>query len=394
MGFHFFCPGYAWMKPGLTKVAALAPAIPGLVWHKTTEKYRQLHKPHCGMNYTGCGAKVDIIQSSLHHFQWILLEISGVNKLPASVSDFSSVKAVYREAYGNSIWSKARNKRAYFPWSGEESSKPLGHVVETTIRTVKPFLELQDQEENKKKKEEKELLNWVCLRRALIKGNAWMLGRHSSLSSRELLGYIRQGTVTGAAPVLISAGAAFQPGMPLFPICKMVRSPYKQNLVDENWVCTQHFQIHNFPGRPTGASLPKGWMAEAEGMGQSHTRMRWLRALHLSLEQCKVIPKFLAAKQSSDTLLLYKHRHLIREHQEKLSLCFALNNKKGISQNKQKSLLLSLTTNVLVPLGPCSHFDPVWQMSSAPTLPFPSPTWRACGCLQKSSKREKERNKS
>lgn len=209
MAFHFF---FVQVIPGWTRCWRRWLSQPQLPLLRSDTKQRNTRSctNSCGMNYPGCGTKVDTIHSSLHHIQWILLEISRVNKLPVSVSDFSSLKAVYREAYGNSIWSKARNKRAYFPWSGEESSKPLGHIVETPIRTVKPFLELQDQEESKKE-EEKELLNWVCLRRALIKGKAWMLGRHCSLSSGELLGYIGQGTVTGAA---------FQPGTPLFPICK------------------------------------------------------------------------------------------------------------------------------------------------------------------------------
>lgn len=92
-----------------------------------------------------------------------------------------TVSRLYTEVYGNSIWSKGRNKRAYFPLSGEESSKPLGHIVETTVRTVKSFLELKDQEESKKQ-EENELLNRVYLRRALINSDAWCrsLSRHSS----------------------------------------------------------------------------------------------------------------------------------------------------------------------------------------------------------------------
>lgn len=87
-----------------------------------------------------------------------------MNKLPASLPVFSRAKAAYREKYRNGLWPRARNQRACFPLSGEESSKPLGHLVEITVRTGKPFLELKDQAESKKQ-EEKELLNRVYLRR-------------------------------------------------------------------------------------------------------------------------------------------------------------------------------------------------------------------------------------
>lgn len=173
------------------------------------------------MNCPGYEAKADNVHTSMHYFLWILLKFLWINKLPASLSDFNSVKAVHREAYGNTIWSKSRNKRPYFSLSAEESSKPLGHKVETTVRTVKPFLELKDQKESKKH-EENELLNRVYLKRDLIKGDklCMSLSRHSST-------HLEQGLRTGAVPVLDSTGAAFPPlGTSVFPTCKMVMTPY------------------------------------------------------------------------------------------------------------------------------------------------------------------------
>lgn len=58
-------------------------------------------------------------------------------------------------------------------------------------------------------------------------------------------------------------------------------------------------------------------------------------ALHVSPEWCKVFPKFVAAEQSWEILLLYKHRHFIRGHQNKFCLCFALHNLKRHLPNKQ-----------------------------------------------------------
>lgn len=145
------------------------------------------------------------------------------------------------------------------------------------------------------------------------------------------------------------------------------------------------------PGRPVGASQPKGRRAGPKCMGQSRIRMKWLRALHLSLEQCKVITKFLAAKQSSDILLLYKYRHLIREHQEKLSLCFALSNKKGVPQNKIPPSFINhkCTASTGGHAPTLLQFDkhPLHSSHLSPLLPGER------GCLQRSSKRDGGRNK-
>lgn len=161
------------------------------------------------MNCPGYEAKADNVHTSMHYFQWILLKFLRINKLPASLSDFNSVKAVYREAYGNTIWSKSRNKRPYFSLSAEESSKPLGHKVETTVRTVKPFLELKDQKESKKH-EESELLNRVYLKRALIKGDklCMSLSRHWALTQN-------RDWELGLFLFLTQLGLRFHPGVPL-----------------------------------------------------------------------------------------------------------------------------------------------------------------------------------
>lgn len=164
------------------------------------------------MNCPGCGAKVDIVHTSLHHFQWILLKFLRASKLPASLSVSNSVKAVYRETYGNSIWSTARNKRAYFPLSVEEYSKPLRQVVETTVRRVKPFPELKDQEESKKQEENE--YAWGEPQSKMMH-SVGLLADTPALSSRTV-------------PVLDSAGAVFAPmGMSL---------PHLQNADKSLWI--------------------------------------------------------------------------------------------------------------------------------------------------------------
>lgn len=95
-------------------------------------------------------------------------------------------------------------------------------------------------------------------------------------------------------------------------------------------------------------------------------------ALHVSPEWCKVFPKFVAAEQSWEILLLYKHRHFIRGHQNKFCLCFALHNLKRHLPNKH-SLLVSLSPNMLLHLEADSAAAAILlQYGKRPFFPSPS----------------------